>query len=80
MYAACDGWAFDHSGWNAEPELVAANAAFEGRVLERVRVTVGLRAFCEANRHRMPDQYWRDPLPRAREYVNRYLPPWATMA
>jgi hypothetical protein len=33
-YATWNGWAFDHSGWNPEPELLAVNTDFEGRPLE----------------------------------------------
>ncbi|PYC66721.1 hypothetical protein C7C45_23880 [Micromonospora arborensis] len=75
-YALWNGWAFDHSGWNPEPQLLAVNADFEGHPLERVRITVDLAQFCAEHHHRRPDQYWRDPLPRAREYVGRYHPPW----
>ncbi|RKN16598.1 hypothetical protein D7147_22840 [Micromonospora musae] len=76
-YAVWEGWAFDHSGWNPEPQLLAVNAAFEGRPLERVKITVDLAEFCAEHYHRRPDQYWRDPLPRARDYLSRYIPPWA---
>ncbi len=79
-YATWGGWAFDHAGWNAESDLLAANAAFEGRELERIELTSTLAEFCKRHDHRMPDQYWNDPLPRAREYVGRYLPPWVTGA
>lgn len=75
-FAVWNGWAFDHSGWNPEQELLAENAAFEGRALERVAVTTDLAEFCQEHWHRMPDQYWRDPRPRAREYVARHTPPW----
>lgn len=34
-YATWDGWTFDHSGWNPEPQLLAINTAFEGVELER---------------------------------------------
>ncbi|GAB3334627.1 hypothetical protein GCM10027452_08150 [Micromonospora halotolerans] len=76
VYALWEGWAFDHSGWNPEPQLMAANTAFEGRPLERITITEGLAQFCATHHSRMPDQYWRDPLPRARDYVSRYTPPW----
>ena len=75
-FATWDGWAFDHSGWNPEPELLAVNQAFEGHPLERVRISVDLAQFCEQHNHRMPNQYWQDPRPRARDYVARHLPPW----
>lgn len=75
-YATWDGWAFDHAGWHPEPDLLAVNRAFERRPLERVEITVGLADFCEEHHHRMPDQYWQDPLPRARSYVARHVPPW----
>ncbi|MGC5334108.1 hypothetical protein ACPXCB_26270, partial [Micromonospora sp. DT62] len=68
---------FDHSGWHPEPQLLAVNTEFEGRPLERVKITVSLAEFCEEHHSRMPNQYWRDPLSRAREYVSRYIPPWA---
>ncbi|MCX5065343.1 hypothetical protein OOJ91_05555 [Micromonospora lupini] len=76
-YAVWDGWAFDHSGWNREVELLTVNAEFESRPLERVGITVDLAEFCAEHHHRMPDQYWADPLPRARGYVGRHTPPWA---
>ncbi|MEU1394761.1 hypothetical protein ABZ403_01635 [Micromonospora zamorensis] len=76
-YASWNGWAFDHSGWNPEPQLLAVNADFEGHPLERVGITVDLAEFCTEHHHRMPDQFWRDPLPRARRYVCRFTPPRA---
>lgn len=76
-YATWNGWTFDHSGWNPEPQLLAVSTAFEGHSLERIEITVGPAAFCEQHCHRMPHQYWRDPLPRARAYVGRHQPPWA---
>ncbi|GAA4572767.1 hypothetical protein GCM10023176_36390 [Micromonospora coerulea] len=76
-YAVWDGWAFDHSGWNPEPELLTANTAFEGRPLGRVKIVDSLAEFCETYHSRMPNQYLEDPLPRARDYVSRYTPPWA---
>jgi hypothetical protein len=76
VYATWNDWAFDHSGWNTESQLFMVNQAFEGRPLERVTITATLAAFCEEHRSRMPTQYWRDPLPRAREYLGRYPPPW----
>jgi hypothetical protein len=79
VYATWGDWAFDASGWNPEHDLVTVNAAFENRSIERVVVTTGLAEFCAAHLHRMPDRYWRDPLPRAREYVNRFTPPWSRL-
>ncbi|MFR9779470.1 hypothetical protein ACL02O_25860 [Micromonospora sp. MS34] len=76
-YAVWEGWAFDHSGWNPESQLLAVNTEFEGQPLERVRIAAPLAEFCEQHHHRMPDRYWRDPLPRARDYVRRHIPPWA---
>lgn len=49
---------------------------FEGRPLERVTIAVDLAALCAEHCSRMPAQYWRDPLPRAREYLGRYPLPW----
>ncbi|GIG61348.1 hypothetical protein Lfu02_57200 [Longispora fulva] len=77
-YAVWGDWAFDHSGWNPERRLLAANADFEGRPLERVLITVGLDEFCARHHHRLPDQYWSDPRPRALEYAGRHVPPWRT--
>lgn len=76
VYASWEDWAFDSSGWNLESEVLRVNADFEGRPIERMGITVGLAEFCETHVHRMPHQYWRDPLPRAHRYVNRYTPPW----
>lgn len=75
-FATWEGWAFDHSGWNPEPQLLGVNADFEGHPLVRVEVTAGLAEFCEQHYHRMPEQYWRDPMPRAFDYVCRFQPPW----
>ncbi|WBB75065.1 hypothetical protein O7602_05925 [Micromonospora sp. WMMD1128] len=77
VYAFWAGWAFDHSGWNPEPDLLASNQDFERRPLDRVAIGDDLAAFCRAHLSRMPHQYWQDPLPRARDYVRRYPPPWA---
>ncbi len=76
-YAKWKGWAFDHSGWNPEPELLAVNTEFEGHRLERIEITVGLAEFCEQHDHRMPHEYWRNPVQRAHEYLSRHRPPWA---
>jgi hypothetical protein len=76
-YAVWQGWAFDHAGWNPERALVEVNERFEGRPLERVEVTLEMPAFCEREYHQMPEHYWRDPRPRADEYVARFRPPWA---
>ena len=65
-YAIWDGWAFDHSGWNPEPQLLAVNTDFEGHPLERVKTTGSLAEFCEKHRCRMPNQYWHDRSPRSR--------------
>jgi hypothetical protein len=78
VYATWEGWAFDASGWNPGHEVLAVNAAFEGRRITRAGITTGLAAFCTAHRHRMPDQYWRDPVPRARAYLGRFTPPWSS--
>jgi hypothetical protein len=75
-YAVWDGWAFDHSGWNPEAQLLAVNTDFEGRPAERVMIAGTLAEFCEQYNHRPPGQYWRDPIPRARGYVRMYSPPW----
>jgi len=76
-YAVWDGWAFDSSGWNPEADLLAVNAEFEGRSVSRLAIGLTLAEFCLAYDHRMPHQYWRDPLPRAHAYVRRFDPPWA---
>ena len=36
-YAVWNGWAFDHSGWNPEPQLLAVNADFEDAPVGRIR-------------------------------------------
>jgi hypothetical protein len=77
VYAIWNGWAFDHSGWNREQQLFEVNQDFERRPLERVAITADLSVFCAEHTHRMPHQYWQDPLLRAHEYLARYAPPWA---
>lgn len=73
---ATSPWAYDHSGWNPEIELLAVNQAFEGHPLQRISIASSLAEFCEEHHHRMPDRYWRDPMPRAREYAAREKSPW----
>ncbi|MCA2217152.1 hypothetical protein [Jidongwangia harbinensis] len=80
VYASWEGWAFDHSGWNPESHLIEINADFERRMVQRVSVGVGLDEFCETYHHRRPDQFWRDPRPRARAYLSRSTPPWDAAA
>ncbi|WP_127504406.1 hypothetical protein [Actinoplanes solisilvae] len=77
VYATWGRWAFDASGWNSEEDLLAVNAEFEGGAIGRRTVTVGLEEFCTAHIHRRPEQFWRDPIPRARDYVRRFEPPWS---
>jgi hypothetical protein len=77
VYAAWNEWAFDHCGWSLEAQLMTVNEDFEGQPLGQVPIGTDLAAFCEEHRHRMPEQYWRNPLRRAHEYVARYSPPWA---
>ncbi|MEP9364943.1 hypothetical protein ABLE68_18415 [Nocardioides sp. CN2-186] len=72
------GWyAFDHAGWNLESELVEANAAYEKGPVSRVAIDGSLADFCGAQAHRMPHEFWADPMPRARAYVARFRPPWS---
>lgn len=78
VYATWDGWAYDASGWHPEEDLLRVNAAFENRPIERVTVTGGLAGYCAAHRHRRPEQFWRDPLPRARAYLSLFAPSWET--
>jgi hypothetical protein len=76
VYATWNDWAFDHSGWNPESQLFTANQDFEDRPLVRVDIVTDLAGFCAEHQSRMPDQYRRDPRPRARGYLGRYSPPW----
>jgi hypothetical protein len=76
VYATWRGWAFDHAGWHVEADLLAVNAEFEGRAIERLAITTGLADFCAQHGSRMPEQYWRDPVPRARAYAGHHRPPW----
>ena len=79
-YATWQDWAFDASGWNPEADLIAANERFEHRKLATVSVSHDLGEFCRVHQHRMPQDYWSDPMPRARAYVARHTPPWARRA
>jgi hypothetical protein len=77
VYARWDGWAFDASGWHPESLLLQVNADFEGRAVEPVEIAVDLAEFCAGHLHRMPHEFWADPIPRASGYLRRYPPPWA---
>jgi hypothetical protein len=77
VYATAGAWAFDASGWHPEEELLRVNVAFEGVPIERREITVSLDEFCANNRHRRPDQFWRDPTARARRYLDGFPPPWS---
>lgn len=79
-FATWKGWTFDHCGWQREDALIAANERFEGYPLERVEITVELADFCHQHHHRMPHQYYADPVPRARDYVRWFEPPWTAAA
>lgn len=79
-FAAWHEWTFDHSGWHRDGELLEANEQFEGRPLERVEITVDLAAFCGQQRHRMPHEFYADPVPRALSYLKRFEPPWVDTA
>ena len=77
-YACWSGWAFDHCGWHPEDALISVNEQFEGYSLERVGIGVELGRFCREQHHRLPHQFHADPMPRAREYVGRFEPPWSS--
>jgi hypothetical protein len=79
VYATWEGWAFDHSGWNPESDLLSANEAFDRRSVESFPIDLSLADFCDRHWSRMRHQYWRDPVPRARDYVERFPPPWARL-
>lgn len=75
-YATWRDSGFDHSGWNAESDLLAVNEGYEGRQVERFEIRSDLADFCGDQHHRMPADYWEDPWDRARGYVQRFEPPW----
>ncbi len=74
--ATWEDWSFDHCGWHRVSELLSANEEFEGRAIECLVVSGDIADFCEQHRSRMPAQFWADPVPRAREYVKQFVPPW----
>ncbi|MGD9958878.1 hypothetical protein [Nocardioides sp.] len=76
-FATWRDWAFDHSGWHSEEDLIRVNEDFVGYRLARVEIATNLAEFCLQHDHRMPDQYYDDPQPRARRYVHRFDPPWS---
>jgi hypothetical protein len=76
--ALWEQWAFDFSGWHASTELIGANVAFEGQAIECRAVADELPEFCAAHLHRPPEQFWDDPAPRARRYLDLHRTPWAT--
>ncbi|RLP81283.1 hypothetical protein EAD89_28990 [Micromonospora sp. BL4] len=65
-------WAFDHDGWTPLPELLRATAEYEpDPSWDLLPITSALRHFCAAHKHRTPEQYVYDPLPRARRYLHQ---------
>jgi len=40
---------------------------------KRLKISTIGKDFCDMYKHRMPDQYYRDPLPRAYEYATKLL-------
>ncbi|MDQ1658378.1 MAG: hypothetical protein QOD41_3461 [Cryptosporangiaceae bacterium] len=79
MIASDGEWAFDHSGWTRKAELLdTTRAAFRrtmpGWDCDRLVITDGLDAFCEANRHRKPSRYPDSPWQRAFDYLARFPP------
>jgi hypothetical protein len=76
---ATDGtWAFDHDGWTLEEELLACTAEYEpDQPWEIIPIPADLATFCATMAHRAPHQYYADPRPRARAYLERFpsMPP-----
>jgi len=47
---------------------------WQGKIL-RLEESPTAKSFCQKYQHRLPDQYWKDPQPRAVSYLNRFPPP-----
>ncbi|GAA5155901.1 hypothetical protein GCM10023340_42330 [Nocardioides marinquilinus] len=77
VVATRDGWALDHSGWHPASEVVRVNQEADGP-LDVVVLDPDLARFCREHRHRPPPDFAHDPWPRARCYVRRFDPPWAS--
>lgn len=76
-FAVWNAWAFDHCGWQSLEALVEVNEVFDRVPLEPVEIGPDPAGFCREHHHRMPQQYYADPRPRARAYVRLFAPPWA---
>jgi len=49
-------------------------------VVRRLEESPMEKPFCQKYQYRMPDQYWRDPRPRAFSYLQRFKQPHRTEA
>ncbi|WP_020385407.1 hypothetical protein [Kribbella catacumbae] len=78
FFAAGACYILDHHGWTLEEELLACTAEYEpDRPWEIIPIPADLATFCATMAHRLPDQYYADPRPRARAYLERFpsMPP-----
>lgn len=82
VYASNGIWAFDHSGWTLEAELLettekAYTERYSRWTYERIIVSEDLEAFCHNNNHRLPWQYAYLPWERAYTYMKQFpaVPP-----
>lgn len=79
VYVTDGKWAFDFNGWTQEQHLLEetarrCRARWPDWDFERVPLVVSLEQFCADNRHRLPNEYAFDPLPRADAYISQFDP------
>lgn len=77
VYVSDGSWAFDFNGWTRESELIkettkAYKQKYPNWEYDRIILAEPLEEFCENNYHRLPKDFYADPIERAIKYINRF--------
>ncbi|WP_327146818.1 hypothetical protein [Nocardia sp. NBC_01327] len=76
VYASNGVWAFDHSGWTPEPELLLTSRAAEPRPDYQARpIDLALDELCARYWMRGRREFAHDPWQRAHDYISRFPDP-----
>jgi hypothetical protein len=82
IVAASDALVFDYHGFTERDRFFRHLFSKMGRFLPGwdadlvpIKASAISKEWCEANSHRMPHQFFKDPLPRAFAFARRFPPP-----
>ncbi|MCU1645871.1 MAG: hypothetical protein JWN03_6146 [Nocardia sp.] len=76
VYASNGIWAFDHSGWTPEPELLVVSRAAEPHTNYHSRpIHMDLDELCAKHWMRARPEFAHDPWHRAHQYIARFVDP-----